>query len=169
MSIIVFLLMTTPAMAVDQQELTFMREFFNGIQQRSFDTNREYCGFVGVDEDGYLITTEPTKGEPDACYAKDAPADFDYFASYHTHGAFSEDADSELPSSDDLIADIAEGIDGFVATPGGRVWFNDSQKKTATLVCENCVMRDPNFNGDLLDPTEKFYTVETLKQRDNDQ
>lgn len=165
LSIIGFLLMAAPALAVDKQELEFMINFFNHLQQKSLETKSEFCGFIGLDENGHLITTIPIKGNADSCYSDNAPLDFNYIASYHTHGAFSIDKDSELPSPADLKADIGDGVNGYIATPGGRIWFNDKQKKTATLVCENCVPLDPNFDGDSLQPTKKFYTVKTLYQR----
>ncbi|MGL1920297.1 MAG: DUF4329 domain-containing protein [Hyphomicrobiales bacterium] len=157
------------AHAVDTEELEFMKEFFSSIQQRTFDANREYCGHVGLDKDGYYITTEAKKGEEDSCLADDAPEGFESFASYHTHGAFSIDADSERPSTTDLEADIYEEVDGYIATPGGRIWFNDSVKQISTMLCENCVMMDPNFDESQLDPVKKSYTVEQLKARDETQ
>jgi len=48
------------------------------------------------------------------------------FASYHTHGAFSPDYSSELPSGDDMESDEAEGIDEWVATPDGRPCYIDT-------------------------------------------
>lgn len=165
-TICALIFITPPSYAVDVDELKFMIEFFNSIQQRTFDNNREFCGYVGIDENGNFTTTEPTKGDADSCLANDPPEDFEDFASYHTHGAFSIDADSELPSSNDLIIDIEEQVDGYIATPGGRIWFNDSQNKITTMLCENCVMHDPNFNGELLDPVKKTYTVKQIQARE---
>lgn len=164
-SMMVCLLMSTQAIAVDQQELAFMKDFFKNVQQKSFETKNEYCGFVALGENDQLITTEPTKGDAYSCYAEDAPLDFDYFASYHTYGAYTPEKYSELPSPDDLITSISEQIDGYIATPGGRIWFNDAKNKTATLACEHCVPQDPNFVEDSSNPTKKLYTVKTLEQR----
>lgn len=160
------LFMTANANAYDVEELAYMKKFFSSIQQRTFDANREYCGHVGIDEKGDLITSIPKKGQEDSCTADQTPPDFLIIASYHTHGAFSIDADSEAPSTIDLQADIIEQMDGWIGTPGGRIWFNDNINQTATMACENCILKDPNFDGSQLDPVLKFYTLDQLKARD---
>lgn len=165
--IVASLMMTVSAQAYDKQELEFMKEFFNTIQQRTFDNNREYCGYLMIDSEGYYVTSKPKKGQQDACMANEPPIGFDILASYHTHGAFSIDADSELPSSTDLQADVAEQVDGWIATPGGRIWFNDSLTGISEMACgRDCIMSDPKFDADMLEPVKNTYTVETISQRD---
>lgn len=51
--------------------------------------------------------------------------DFTVLTSYHTHGAHSEEADAEVSFVEDLEIDFSERIYGYIATPGGHVWFND--------------------------------------------
>lgn len=151
------------------KELAFVKKFFNSIQQSSFRQNREYCGYFGLDAAGNFIATKAKRGRQDSCWPDD-PGDLDIFASYHTHGAFSIYVDSELPSAQDLAADIEEELDGYIATPGGRVWFNDSAQARTTLICgDGCVLADPTFDADLLDPTKKRYTLNQLIQRDTEQ
>ena len=39
-------------------------------------------------------------------------------ASFHTHACYDPDADSEVPSVEDLAGDIDESVNGYVATLG---------------------------------------------------
>lgn len=160
---------TLPAFAEqpDASEIAFVKEFLNTLQQKSFKNNREYCGYFGFDDDDEFAATPAKKGKQDGCWPDDPGNELDLFASYHTHGAFSVEADSELPSSGDLKADIEEELDGYISTPGGRLWFNDSVAGTATMICNyNCMLSDPDFDKDLLDPTRRKYTLIQLLQRD---
>lgn len=155
---------------VPQEEILFIKKHFNTIQQRTFDANREYCGYLGFDKNDNYIVTKAIKGDENSCYVKDIPEDIDIVASYHTHGAFSVEADSEVPSPEDMKADMSEQVDGYIATPGGRIWFSDSQKGTITMICgKGCVKSDPKFDGSQLDPVKKHYTLKTLLRRFEDQ
>jgi len=90
-------------------------------------------------------------------------------ASYHTHGAFHEEADSETPSSADLEADIDEEIDGYVATPGGRIWKNDSDREVAILLCgRNCTVSDPDYDSRAFPSVNRSYTLDGLYDRDEE-
>lgn len=46
-------------------------------------------------------------------------------ASLHTHGAFEYVMPAECPSVVDVEAGESEGINGYVSTSGGRLWFVD--------------------------------------------
>jgi hypothetical protein len=46
-------------------------------------------------------------------------------ASLHTHGAFKYVMPAECPSVVDVEACESEGINGYVSTSGGRLWFVD--------------------------------------------
>ncbi len=72
-------------------------------------------------------------------------------ASYHTHGAFSTSYYNEVPSVDDIEGDEAEGIDGWVATPGGRLWYIDTEDMVLSQICGiGCLPKDPRFiKGDM--------------------
>jgi hypothetical protein len=153
---------------LEKEYLELVKDFFNTIQQRTFDNNREYCGYFGLNDDDEIIATEPTEGEQDSCTSEEAPRNLELIASYHTHGAFSIDADSELPSSDDMEADYEEGVDGFVGTPGGRIWYIDSEAGVATMECGlNCILADPRFDESQLNPVKRSYTIKTLKRRED--
>jgi len=150
---------------LSNEELGFFINFFNKIQPMSFAENREFCGYIGLDQHGGFMATAPHRGEENSCTPQEPPEDFNYVGSYHTHGAFSVDADSELPSLEDMQADIEEDVDGFIATPGGRIWHIDTIDDIARMVCDrNCVLADPNFDESVLEPVERTYTLEQLKE-----
>lgn len=142
----------------------------DSIQQMSFDQGVEFCGYIGLDENEQFVATPPARGTRDSCDIPEPPATLDVWASYHTHGGYSFEMDSEVPSLDDLLGDIAEGVDGYIATPGGRVWLNVASDRSAVLLCgPGCVDADDGFvecNGYM---PEEEYSVQTLEQRfDND-
>jgi hypothetical protein len=131
-----------------QAEITFAKLILGGLQAQSFDLNREFCGYIGVDNTGAFVASEPTRGRKGSCRADD-PGEMGVLASYHTHGGYSQNHDSEIPSLDDLRADVAEGVDGYISTPGGRVWFNDATAHRSRLICGlKCVAADAEFVED---------------------
>ena len=70
----------------------------------------------------------------------------DPVASYHTHGGYAEGYHSELPSGTDMKSDRRLRIDGWVATPGGRLWHVDSDTMTVREVCgRGCLPQDPAY------------------------
>jgi len=87
-------------------------------------------------------------------------------ASFHTHAAYDEDADSEVPSFEDLRADIAEGLVGFVSTPGGRFWISDPQRQRVTQLCGlRCLPQDRFFQPGDWGNIAGSYTLRQLRQR----
>ncbi len=154
--------------AVDDDVDRFALDLFDRIQPKSIAENREYCGYIGFDAAGVLTATPARPGDTDSCDAGEPPAGLEVLASYHTHGAFLDDADSEVPSLDDLLGDMEEEIDGYVATPGGRVWLNLSLEKLTFQVCgRGCVTADPKAR-----PCKSFtplveYSLREIRQREN--
>ena len=132
--------------AQDNAELALARQVLTDIQMRSINENVEYCGYIGFDAAGELIATRPTRGEKASCLA-DEPVDIGLItASYHTHGAFSPDYYNEVPSADDIEGDELEGVDGYVATPGGRLWYVDTNDMVVSQICGlGCLPADANF------------------------
>ena len=126
-------------------EIRFAKRVLDAAQAASIANNREYCGYIGLNDQGDFVATPAKQGRQNSCLAR-RPRDIQILASYHTHGAFTTDYDTEVPSVSDLEADIFEGIDGYIATPGGRVWYDDSSREAAVLLCgPNCVHSDPAF------------------------
>ena len=66
-----------------------------------------------------------------------------------------------------MEADEDEGIDGYVATPGGRLWYIDTEDMIATQICGlNCLPRDGRFVKGADGRVERSYTYEELIQRE---
>lgn len=153
---------------VSQSEVqAFARVRLAAMQAQSFDEKVELCAIIFEDSDGNLDTTGARAGDEAAC-------DLRYFdepgmaplASIHTHGAFDESYDSEVPSLIDLEGDIESQLDGYVSTPGGRLWRVDWQQARAVLVCgEACLEQDPAYRpcpGDAISPS---YSLTQLTAR----
>jgi hypothetical protein len=88
------------------------------------------------------------------------------FASYHTHGAFGSEYDNEVPSATDLLSDFDFGIDGYISTPGGRVWRVEHQTRSTRQLCGlGCVFVDPNWQPVDEGGVRTTYTVAGLQQR----
>ena len=142
----------------------------NQAQQLSFKNGVEYCGFIALDTLGALRATAPARGLIDQC-SPDAPDDWTLIASYHTHGSVDlTDLESsfELPSSDDIESDHLDEVNGYIATPGGRLWFVDGHQKIAYLIQpEGFMMTDPNYQSD--DCTlYQSYTINELRYLETD-
>lgn len=146
----------------ESDEITFMRALFTELQPESIRRNREYCGYLGYDDSGALVATRPKRGTVDSCLPR-WPRRFDPVASYHTHGGYDPDAWSEIPSGDDMEADEADGIDGYVATPGGRLWYIDSSEMIASQICGvGCLPMDTDFEPETEIVVQPSYAYEEL-------
>ena len=56
-------------------------------------------------------------------------------------------------------ADFEEGTNGYVSTPGGRLWFVDGRAREASLICgPRCLTQDPFYVPDR--SVETSYTLE---------
>ena len=132
--------------APEGAELAFVTKLFYAIQEKSFARNVELCGNIGYDEAGRLAISRINSGEEAACYLPQWPTKLDVIASFHTHSTYSVEYSSELPSSTDMESDESSGIDGWIATPGGRLWYVDSSEMVTFQVCgEGCLPQDPNY------------------------
>jgi len=148
---------------ITQAEIDFAIDVLDAAQIKSIQNNREYCGYIGLNSDNEFVATRARRGSSKSCRPSLFFETFTVLASYHTHGSYSENYHSELPSDDDLKSDIEEGVDGYVSTPGGRVWFSDSRKKLAYMICpENCVLSDENYKPDTKGSLQKRYTLDEL-------
>ncbi|WP_299492112.1 DUF4329 domain-containing protein [Acaryochloris sp. IP29b_bin.137] len=136
------------------------------VQGISIREGVEYCGFFGFYPGGPLSGTSPRRGRADSCEPNNPPPGFTVLASYHTHGSYTMDADTEVPSVDDLQADIQEQIYGYVATPAGRVWFNDHERhESVMLFGPGSVFSDPNYRECQNFAPRAQYTLAQLRQR----
>ncbi|WP_157707372.1 DUF4329 domain-containing protein [Roseovarius faecimaris] len=143
----------------------FAIAYLDLMQARSFRRGVEYCGLFGRDAEGYVIATAPLVGRLSSCHTPDFPDGFNAFATYHSHSTYDIEADSEVPSSNDVIADQIDGVIGYISTPGGRVWRNEDG--VATLVCgPGCITADPNFVPETFGPIRTRYTIIDLRERE---
>lgn len=137
-----------------------------GLQARSFRYNREYCGLLGYDRDGRLFATRASRGHRDVCQPREGSDMVTIIASYHTHGAAAGDTDTEAPSLEDLFADVSEGIDGYVATPGGRLWKIEHRKNAAFLICDTgCMPTDARHRECARFAPPTYLTEDLLAER----
>ncbi|QMU58255.1 MAG: DUF4329 domain-containing protein [Boseongicola sp.] len=157
-----------PAAACAQEtgERELVQQVFTNLQPISIANNREYCGYIGYTAQGLLVASSPARGDEDSCEPED-PANIDVIiASYHTHGSFSHEYSNEVPSGEDLEADEAEGIDGWVATPGGRLWYVDIDEIVTSQICGlGCLPFDPNFIEGDMGHVALSYTYEELVEK----
>ncbi|MEM9715514.1 MAG: DUF4329 domain-containing protein [Pseudomonadota bacterium] len=147
----------------DDAEMEFITETLRDIQVDSLERNREYCGYFGY-VDGKLTTSRIRRGWKASCRAKQPPRDMDVVASFHTHGGFDLNYFSEIPSSTDILADHIEEVDGFMATPGGRLWFIDGEAQEAELICGlACLPQDTNFEPDPDVQVKERFTLREIQ------
>jgi hypothetical protein len=144
----------------------FARNYLDTIQARSVADSREFCGYFFRDTAGRIHASPPRRGTFSGCRMPEPSRDSSVFASYHTHGAYGPRYDREVPSPLDLLADFALGLDGYISTPGGRVWHVNKITQDARQVCGlDCVTADPQFVPRNEANVRQRYTVATLTQR----
>lgn len=148
-------------------ELAFATAILTALQIRSFNENREYCGYLGRDSAGRLISTRHSAGSEASCYLPAIPAGMTVLASYHTHGTYSPIYASEFPTTMDIETDRADGVDGYIATPGGRLWYVDSDAMTVRQLCgPGCLPQDPSYRPDEAGQIRTAYTYRDLQLRE---
>jgi hypothetical protein len=155
------------AVAQDPAEMAAARAVLLDLQGRSFAEDREYCGYIGVMPDGTYMATEVTRGRSHSCLSRGDESRFmEVTASFHTHGGFHWDADSEVPSVEDMLGDMEEGVNGYVATPGGRFWYIDGVRGVAYQICGlGCLGQDPDFVEGAAGAIAVEYTLDALRSR----
>jgi len=134
------------------------------IQHLSFAAGYEYCGYLGRRPDGTPAFTKILRGHHNGCTPEVPGAGFDLIASLHTHGAYAPSIPAEFPTALDMRSDRREGVTGYVATPGGRLWYIDSRAMLAVQICGiGCLPQDPDFHaGDDGDIAERLSYVQLL-------
>lgn len=143
-------------------ERKFVVHLMNRLQGPSFAQSREYCGYLTVLPSGKITTGQISPGTTDGC-APQRPQIGTVIASFHTHGGFTEQHYSEVPSVLDMRGDAREGIGGWISTPGGRLWYVDGPARTARQVCGvGCLKQDPLFRPGAQGKVAMVYTLDKL-------
>ncbi|MBT0958107.1 DUF4329 domain-containing protein [Alphaproteobacteria bacterium KMM 3653] len=154
--------------AQSAREVAAIKQVFAKVQPKSFAANREYCGYIGWSRDGTLAVSRMKRGRTDQCRPPRA-RHLHIIASWHTHAAYDPEALSEVPSVTDILADADEGIDGYLATPGGRLWYIDTTDMEVTQLCGlGCLPRDPAFLQGSEGPILQSYSYRDLLRRENE-
>ena len=118
------------------------------LQQLSFATGFEYCGYLGHTVNGEIGFTEMIRGGHNGCTPKMPEGGLSLVASMHTHGAYDPQVPAEFPTVLDMQSDKAEGVNGYISTPGGRLWLINSAANEAIQLCGlGCLPQDPNFHA----------------------
>ncbi|MEM6594266.1 MAG: DUF4329 domain-containing protein [Pseudomonadota bacterium] len=166
-------LASTPVLAeetnlIEPDLIEAARDTLAGIQENSFAADREYCGMLGRNAQGNIVVTRPRKGREDSCMPNSFYSEsVDTLASFHTHGSHHLQADAEVPSSDDFLADEEEGVIGFVSTPGGRFWIIEPELNQVRQICgPGCLPKDPDYEPVSEGKVRNVYTLEQLLDRE---
>ena len=135
-----------PTIAQSAEETAFVMALMRAMNQLSVRFDREVCGFVLRDADGAYSTTKVSWGGPASCASLPLEPDVTPVASWHTHAAWALGYDGEVPSIQDVEGDMRMGVNGWVGTPGGRLWFVDGQTGAIRQICgRSCLPVDPGF------------------------
>ena len=150
-------------------EVAMITQHFRALQVQSFLHDVEYCGYIAETAEGRVAMTESVRGDRFGC-TPELTDDLFAIASFHTHGAYDPDVPSEFPSTTDMEADASEGIDGYVATPGGRLWHIDGTSMKTRQVCGlGCLPQDPFFRaGDDGEIAQQYSYSDLVSLEDGD-
>ncbi len=134
--------------AISAAEIALVRQHLDRVQRQSFRGDREYCGYLGRTRSGRLVVTRMRRGQRNGCTPPMPQRGMTLLASIHTHGAYARDVPAEFPTTLDMDSDAAEGVNGYIGTPGGRLWFIDSAARVAYQLCgPGCLPQDPHFHA----------------------
>ena len=163
----ILLLLAAPAMAQHKNPVHALAfQALKDIQRRSVEESREYCGYIAYDTDGVLRATRAASGTHASCLIKNAPDGWTVVASYHSHGAWTQEYDDEVPSPIDVYSDMDSQTDGYVGTPGGRIWVFDWRRRVAQQLCGlGCLYQDPAFTARGSRSVPERYTLDQLLNR----
>ncbi|NOE25101.1 DUF4329 domain-containing protein [Ruegeria sp. HKCCD6157] len=168
---LVVLILWPPATTLAQspEEISVAKATLSSLQGISFNNDTEYCGYLAYDPAGKLVATPAQRGDNKSCVWDQAENGLVLVLSYHTHGRFDPEYSSEVPSVADIEADEDEGIDGFVSTPGGRLWYVDTERMEVRQICDiGCLPKDPSFVPGLEGEISSVYSYEDLLEYESD-
>ncbi|MEX0286769.1 MAG: DUF4329 domain-containing protein [Paracoccaceae bacterium] len=153
------------AIRIPAKEVELVKRSLASPQRQSFARDREYCAYLGRLSNGRLKVTAYNEGGRNGCTPLRPGGGFRPIASIHTHGAYDPRVPAEFPTTLDMDMDRAEGINGYVATPGGRLWYLDSRSGVAVQLCSiGCLNRDPAFRPGDDGVIRRSYSYDQLKR-----
>ncbi|WP_284263800.1 DUF4329 domain-containing protein [Roseicyclus amphidinii] len=154
------------ARAQSAQETAFVLGLMESMNALSVRFNREVCGYILRHPNGAYSSTKVSWGGHASCASLPLEGGVDVVSSWHTHAAWGEGYDGEVPSIQDVEGDMGQGINGWVGTPGGRLWHVDGRTGTMRQVCgRDCLPVDPNFFPEEHGPVAESYTLDALYAR----
>ncbi|MBF9043054.1 DUF4329 domain-containing protein [Rhodobacterales bacterium HKCCE4037] len=154
------------ASAQDAAETEFVLALMEQMNRLSVTFNREVCGFILQDNEGNYSTTKASWGGEASCASMPLEPGMRAVSSWHTHAAWGRGYDGEVPSIQDVEGDMRYGVNGWVGTPGGRLWFVNGTTGTMIQACgRDCIPVDPNFFPEEHGPVAESYTLDGLYMR----
>ncbi len=161
-----WLMAPIPAAAQSGHEAAFVLGLMESMNALSVRFDREVCGYILRHPNGAYSSTKVSWGGHASCASLPIEEGAEVASSWHTHAAWAPAYDGEVPSIQDVEGDMQLGINGWVATPGGRLWFVDGKTGHMRQYCGiGCVASDPNFTADDYGPVAESYTLEALFRR----
>lgn len=158
--------MPLAAKAQSAEETEFVMALFANINPLSIEFNREVCGYIIRHPDGRFTSTKLSWGSEAMCTTLPLEPGVRAVSSWHTHGGYDHNYDSEVPSTLDVEGDMRQGVNGWIATPGGRLWYVNGRTGHAEQVCGTaCLPQDPNFVPQDYGPVAKDYSLDELYAR----
>ena len=158
--------LSTAAHAQDARETEFVMGLMEQMNRLSVAFNREVCGFILQDDEGNYSSTKASWGGEASCASMPLEPGMRAVSSWHTHAAWGRGYDGEVPSIQDVEGDMRFGVNGWVGTPGGRLWHVNGTTGTMSQVCgRGCLPEDPNFFPEEHGPVAEVYTLDALYTR----
>lgn len=155
-----------PSTAQSAQETAFVMGLMESMNALSIRFNREVCGYVLRHANGAYSSTKASWGGQASCASLPVEDGFVVASSWHTHAAWDPAYDGEVPSIQDVEGDMRMGVNGWVGTPGGRLWFVEGQTGTIRQICgRGCLPVDESFGDEDFGPVGESYTLDGLYAR----
>jgi len=85
------------ARAQSQEEIDFARRLLESLQKASIDQNTEFCGVIGITDEGELIASTPRRGSVATCEPRDPRGVDELIASFHTHAGLTTTMTARCP------------------------------------------------------------------------
>ncbi len=104
-----------------------------GINPSSVRESVEYGGAVYRNPDGTFSHADPVRGGPHSVAFNPhaiVPAGTQATAAYHTHGSNDPGFLNEFFSPQDIVFFVVNGVDGYLGTPAGRMFYYQRARDT---------------------------------------